>query len=281
MITLMEVDMPTMDVFSKTDQLEDTILDVMVERLETRGSHPQFVAMMDEYLDAMTIDEAGEVLDMGCGTGVVARAIARRPEFSGRVTGIDLSAYLAEAATRLSAEEGLEERVRFQTGNTQSLGFEDGAFDAVVAHTLMSHVPDPGAVLGEAARLVRPGGAIGVFDGDFTSLSFESENAEEAAQDDARLVESVSIQPRVMRRMPRLARNAGLSIEQSFSHVLTEVGRAEFWESSVRSLGALLPKAGAMTQEEADAWVASQLRASEEGVFFGTSNYYSYVLRRP
>ncbi len=35
-----------------------------------------------------------------------------------------------------------------------------------------------------------------------------------------------------------------------------------------------------MTQEEADAWVASQLRASEEGVFFGTSNYYGYVLRR-
>jgi ubiquinone/menaquinone biosynthesis C-methylase UbiE len=281
MITLMEVDMPTMDVFSKTDQLEDTILDVMVERLETRGSHPRFVAMMDEYLDAMAIDKAGDVLDMGCGTGVVARAIAKRPKFSGRVIGIDLSAYLAEAAARLSSEEGLAERVRFQTGDTQSLGFEDGAFDAVVAHTLMSHVPDPGAVLGEAARLVRPGGAIGVFDGDFTSLSFELENAEDAAQFDARLVESVSNQPRVMRRLPRLAREAGLRIEQSFAYVLTEVGRAEFWESSVRSLGALLPKAGAMSQEEADAWVASQMRASEEGVFFGTSNYYGYVLRRP
>ena len=43
----------------------------------------------------------------------------------------------------------------------------------------------------------------------------------------------------------------------------------------------LLPKAGAMTQAEADDWVKSQLQASEEGVFFGTSNYYAYVLRRP
>lgn len=273
--------MPTMDVFSMTDQLEDAMLDVMVERLETRGAHPRFVAMMEDYLDAMAIDEAGEVLDLGCGTGVVARAIARRPDFSGRVTGVDLSAYLAEAATRLSAEEGLAERVRFEAGDTQSLGFENDSFDAVVAHTLMSHVPDPAAVLGEAARLVRPGGAIGVFDGDFTSLSFELENAEDATQFDARLVESVSNQPRVMRRLPRLAKDAGLSIERSFAYVLTEVGRAEFWESSVRSLGALLPKAGAMTQDEADAWVASQMRASEEGVFFGTSNYYGYVLRRP
>jgi hypothetical protein len=78
-----------------------------------------------------------------------------------------------------------------------------------------------------------------------------------------------------------LAKDAGLRIERSFAYVLTEVGRAEFWESSVRSLGALLPKAGAMSQEEANAWVASQMRASEEGVFFGTSNYYGYVLRRP
>ena len=273
--------MPTMDVFSMTDQLEDEILDVMVERLETRGAHPRFVAMMDDYLNAMSIDEAGEVVDLGCGTGVVARAIARRATFSGRVIGIDLSAYLVKAATRLSAEEGLTEQVRFEAGDTQSLGFENDRFDAAVAHTLMSHVPDPAAVLSEVARLVRPGGAIGVFDSDFTSLSFELEDAEDAAQFDALLVASVSKQPRVMRRMPRLTKNAGLRIERSFAYVLTEVGRAEFWESSVRSLGALLPKAGAMSQEEADTWVSSQLRASEEGVFFGTSNYYGYVLRRP
>jgi ubiquinone/menaquinone biosynthesis C-methylase UbiE len=273
--------MPKMDVFSMTDRLEDAMLDVMVKRLETRGRHPRFVAMMNEYLEAMAIDEACEVLDLGCGTGVAARAVAKRPGFAGRVTGVDLSAYLAQAAARLSAEEGLTQKVRFEAGDTQSLGFEDASFDAVVAHTLMSHVEDPSAVLAEAARLVRSGGAVGVFDGDFTSLSFESESLEEAAQNDARLIESVSNQPRIMRRLPRLARDAGLGIEQSFAYVLTEVGQADFWESSVRSLGALLPKAGAMTQEQADAWVASQVRASEEGVFFGTSNYYGYVLRRP
>ena len=272
--------MPTMDVYGMTNRLEDAMLDVMIKRLETRRAHPRFAAMMRDYLDAMAIDDASEVLDLGCGTGVAARAIARRPGFSGRVTGVDLSAYLVEAATRLAANEGLGEHVQFETGDTQSLELEDESFDAVVAHTLMSHVPDPTAVLGEAVRLVRPGGAIGVFDGDYASASFEAENAEDAPDDDARLVQSIATQPRVMRRMPRLARDAGLSLEHSFAYVLTEAGRADFWESSVRSLGALLPKAGAITQEEADAWVESQLRASEEGVFFGTCNYYGYVLRR-
>lgn len=272
--------MPTMDVFSVTDRLDDSMLDVMIERLETRGAHPRFVAMMADYLEAMAIDDAGEVLDLGCGTGVVARTIAKRPDFSGRVTGVDLSPRLTEAAAKLSEREGLARRVRFRVGDSQSLGFDDETFDAVVAHTLMSHVPDPAAVLGEAARLVRPNGAIGVFDGDFASLSFEAEVGEDAAELDARLVESVATQPRVMRRMPRLAKDAGLDVEGSFAYVLTEAGRADFWESSIRSLGALLPKAGAMTQEKADAWVESQMRASDEGVFFGTSNYYGYVLRR-
>lgn len=272
--------MPTLDVFSITDRLEEQMLDVMVERMEVRGAHPRFVAMMNDYLEAMSIDDVGEVIDLGCGTGVAARAIARRPGFSGRVTGVDLSSYLAGAAARLAEEEGLGKQVHFEAGDTQALGFEDGAFDAVVAHTLMSHVRDPKAVLAEAARLVRADGVIGVFDGDFTSLSFEAENEENAADDDARLIESVASQPRVMRRMPRLARDVGLRIEQNFAYVLTEVGKADFWESSVRSLGALLPKAGTMTQDEANAWVAARLRASEDGVFFGTSNYYSYVLRR-
>lgn len=273
--------MPTMDVYGMTDRLEPETLDVMVERLENRGAHPRFAAMMADYLDAMAVDAAGEVIDLGCGTGVAARAIARRPAFRGRVTGVDLSAYLAEAATRLAAEEGLGERVRFEAGDTRSLGFADGAFDAVVAHTLMSHVKDPATVLAEAARLVRPGSPIGIFDGDYTSLSFEAERARDAADMDARIVGSVATQPRVMRRLPRLARDAGLTLEHSFAYVVTDAGRADFWEPSVRSLGALLPKAGALTQEEADAWVASQLRASEEGVFFGTSNYYAYVLRKP
>ena len=273
--------MPTMDVFSMTDQLEDATLDVMVERLEIRGAHPRFIVMMDEYLDAMEIENAGAVLDLGCGTGVVARAIARRSSFAGRVTGVDLSPYLVETAGKLAAKEGLATKVRFEAGDTQSLGFKNDAFDAVVAHTLMSHVTDPAAVLSEAARLVKPGGAIGVFDGDYMSLSFESENAADAERNDALLVKSISNQPRVMRRLPRLAKAAGLRIERSFAYVLTEAGQADFWESSVRSLGVLLPKAGAMTQAEADAWVESQMQASNEGVFFGTSNYYAYVLRRP
>src|SRR5262244_562918 len=99
--------MATVDVYRITNELDDATLDVLATRLEARGKHPRFFEMMREYLDAMGVDAAGSVLDLGCGTGVASRAIARRPGFSGRVTGVDRSVHLIAAATRLAKGEGL------------------------------------------------------------------------------------------------------------------------------------------------------------------------------
>ena len=83
--------MPAVDVYAITDKLDNTLLQVLAARLEARGQHPRFQAMLTEYLNAMNIDAARTILDLGCCTRVAARAIARRRAFTGRITGIDLS----------------------------------------------------------------------------------------------------------------------------------------------------------------------------------------------
>ncbi|HWM78379.1 MAG TPA: methyltransferase domain-containing protein [Methylomirabilota bacterium] len=268
------------DPYGTTDKLDEALLQVMALRLEARGQHPKFKKMLDDYLETMDIDAAKSVLDMGSGTGVVARAIARRPGFSGRVVGVDLSRYLASAAERLAREEGLADRVEFRVGDTRSLELAGGAFDAVVAHTLLSHVKDPLAVVKEAARVVRAGGTVGIFDGDFASLTFGHADPEKGKASDEALVGAVSASPRVMRQMPRLLQAAGLELLASFPYVLTEIGKADFWRSGFESFRMLMPKVGAMTDEEAEAWAEALRQDSERGVFFGSSNYYSYVARR-
>jgi hypothetical protein len=70
-------------------------------------------------------------------------------------------------------------------------------------------------------------------------------------------------------------------IEDVFTNVICEVGTAEFWASAVESFRTLLPTAGVATRDEATAWADQQVSDSEEGVFFCSSNYLSYVARKP
>jgi ubiquinone/menaquinone biosynthesis C-methylase UbiE len=272
--------MTAADLFGKTDQLDAATLDALVARFEARGKHAAFAEMLTEYLDAMQITPSASVLDLGCGTGLVARAIARHASFTGSVAGIDLSPHLVAAATRLAEIDGVSARVTFQSGDARKLPFADGSFDAVVAHTLISHVSEPLAVLKEAARVLKAGGTLAVFDGDYASLTFDQPDEAKARADDAALVRAVAANAHVMGQMPRLLREAGFELLSSFAHVLAEVGTADFWLSGIETFRRLLPQAGAMTEAQADAWAASLRAASEAGVFFGRCNYHAFLARK-
>ena len=141
----------------------------------------------------------------------------------------------------------------------------DGAFDAVVAHTLLSQVDDPLAVVREAARLVRSGGIIGIFDGDYASMTFGHADAAKGKAYDEAIISGVVTSPRVMRQMPRLLQAAGLQLVTSFPYILAEVGKADFWAPAIESFRRLVPKSGAMTEQEANAWAESLCGDSAAG----------------
>jgi SAM-dependent methyltransferase len=272
--------MGALDPFRMTDKLENPLLEVTVSRLEVRGKHWFFQKVLREYLDAMAVDSAETVLDLGCGTGVAARTIARRADFPGRVTGIDLSPYLVEAARRLADEEGLGGRVEFRSGDTRDLDIPDGRFDAVVAHTLVSHVPEALTVLKEAGRVVKPGGLITVFDRDYASMTFALDDPVQSKKYDEALVNALVTRPQVMREMPRLIQQSGLEMLRMFPYIMVEVGKGDFWLSAIDTYEKLAPKSGVITEEEATSWANALHKASDRGVFFGVSNYYIYIARR-
>jgi ubiquinone/menaquinone biosynthesis C-methylase UbiE len=265
------------DPFRVTNRLDPAVLDVVAHRLETRGHHPAFAKPLADYLDRMAIDTRSAALDLGCGTGIATRAIASRPGFKGSVLGIDLSDHLVEAATRLAAGEGLDSRVSFRVGDSQNLGLPPASFDAVIAHTLFSHLDDPAKVLAEMRRVLRPGGIIGIFDGDYASLTFELGDEQRSRQMDDVLVASLVTNPRVLRQMPRLLREAGFVIGAVIPTVITEVGAAEFWKSGIESYATLVPSAGLITHETAAEYRDELMAISARGEFFGSCVYYAYV----
>ena len=83
-----------------------------------------------------------------------------------------------------------------------------------------------------------------------------------------------------MRQIPALLRNAGLDLIASFGHVVADIGKADFWVSAIESFLRLVPKSGAMTEPEIQSWAASMRKRSEQGVFFGSSNFYADIAQR-
>jgi len=114
-------------------------------------------------MERMLVDEAGmgpgmRLLDVGCGTGAAAVAIAQRS--AGHVTGIDLVPGHVERAKALAADQGLEDRTRFVEGDATAMPFPDAAFDCVYAIESAYHAADKPRFYGECARVLRPGGCF-------------------------------------------------------------------------------------------------------------------------
>jgi ubiquinone/menaquinone biosynthesis C-methylase UbiE len=268
------------DAMQFINEQDSATLERFAERLEFRGTDPTFVAYREAYLAAMDVPPAAAVLEVGCGTGVVARALAARDGLAGTVTGVDLSPEFIAVAGRLAREEGVAERVEFLTGDAHDLDFPTASFDAVVAHTLVSHVRDPLAVLGGAARVVRPGGSVAVFDGDYASLTFSSSDHALGARMEEALQSTIMSAPRVMRDLPRLLRRVGLRLETTQAHVYAEAGSGRFMLGIAETYGPLAASTGLLPPEQVDAWLADQRRSTEDGTFFAACNYYAYVARR-
>lgn len=113
--------------------------------------------------EVLAIQARGSVLDVGCGPGTLALELARQaPGLI--ITGVDLSTDMIALARQQAHQAGLEARVRFEVADGVALPFPDGAVDLVVSTLSMHHWERKAAVLRELARVVRPGGAIRIYD---------------------------------------------------------------------------------------------------------------------
>jgi ubiquinone/menaquinone biosynthesis C-methylase UbiE len=115
---------------------------------------------MARTLAAAGIQPGVEVLDVACGPGIVACAMAQQ---GARVHGVDLTPAMIEQARERQRDRRIE-YVDWQVADARQLPFADRTFDIVVTRYSFHHMPDPAAVLREMRRVCRPGGRVVVID---------------------------------------------------------------------------------------------------------------------
>jgi SAM-dependent methyltransferase len=115
-----------------------------------------FGAWASPVADAAGIRRGNKVLDVGCGTGVLAREALRRVGQEGQVVGLDLNEGMLAVAARS------EPKIEWRRGDAASLPFGDVSFDVVVSQFALMYFPDRAASLREMWRALGPGGRLAV-----------------------------------------------------------------------------------------------------------------------
>ncbi|MGH8218881.1 MAG: class I SAM-dependent methyltransferase [Steroidobacteraceae bacterium] len=124
--------------------------------------HPGGLALTARLGCELGLAAGDRLLDVASGQGTSALYLAER--FGCEVVGIDYGETNVASARAVAAARGLSDRVAFRRGDAESMPFEDGTFDALVCECAYCTFPDKPRAAREFARVLRPGGRIGLAD---------------------------------------------------------------------------------------------------------------------
>ena len=114
----------------------------------------------NELLALCHIEQAHEVLNVGCGIGVGPVYIARK--YGCHVVGVDISEKMIEWSCQRAAEERVVDKVEFRIADVLELPFEADRFDLVIVESVLVFVEDKPRAIQGCVRVIRPGGCVGL-----------------------------------------------------------------------------------------------------------------------
>jgi SAM-dependent methyltransferase len=244
--------------------------------LESRGRSAGYLSVVRRLVDAVQLGPGEVVLEVGCGSGVLARWLARYTSRANRIMGIDVNRYLLREATALAVQEGLADTITFQEGDAEALPFPDNHVDVALSFTVLEE-GDANRMLAELVRVARPGGRVAVM----------------VRAIDIPLVVNVPLRPEMKTKVQtprgfvgthgcadsslyRRLRQTRLAHVRMFPQLAAseqlETPQAQF------AHGAIL---GALTAEETQEWHTGMAQAAADGTYFIAQPFHCAVGTKP
>ena len=242
--------------------------------MSIRAAEPAMQSICARYMGQIAVPDA-HVLEIGCGNGAVAQLIMQhlRPA---RFVGIDPSSFFIEMARETFNSEP---RASFERGDAGSTGQPDAAFDIVIAHTVFSHLLDPEGALEEVWRVLKPGGQLVIFDGDFATLTvalFDGDPLQSAIR---LVLRNMVHAPYIMRRLPVLVTAAGFCVQPLEPHGYVQTTRPDYLLSLLSRGISAAGRAGEIGEALVDGFDREGRRVAT-GTFYGSMLFLSLTARK-
>ncbi len=265
------------DPYANIAEIPEETAAMLAGVLEARAQEPEMVAMRQRYFGWLELPAESRAVELGSGPGDVTRDLLSLPKVSEAV-GLDPSPVMVEWAR---ARHGGVTGLSFEVGDARETRFEDQSFDIVVFHTTLCHVPGPDRALAEAFRILKPGGRLAVFDGDYvTGTAAIGENDLLQPCVDAffgNYVENLWLCRSLAARISAL----GFRVTRRDAHPYLAGPEALYFLSVVDRGADVLVIAGTLGPDGAAAIKTEARRRVAEGAFFGFISFVSVIAERP
>jgi ubiquinone/menaquinone biosynthesis C-methylase UbiE len=269
------MDRPKLYGFTDVDRTKDP--DYFIRFLDEASADESFQAYKQHSFALLDLRPGQHILDVGCGTGEDAQALAQRVAPGGRVVGVDGSQAMIAVARQRA--EGCSLPVEFQVADAQHMPFADNSFAASRADRIFMHLESPAQALSEMLRVTRCGGRVLIYEVDFETLTLDLPDRQRTR----RIVNTWCDSFRngwLGRHVPALFREAGLedvritpaTLWLRYPVVMQMVGPG----TVERACGA-----GLLTPAEGEDWLRQLHERYESGMLFSTLTGFLVVGRKP
>lgn len=264
------------DPYASIADIDESLQRKLSDVLELRGADIRQKEMMESYLSPLDLAKNTKALEIGCGTGVISRYLSTFDRIES-VTGIDPSSVFIERAKELG---GNIPGLAFGTGDGRSLEFDDESFELVVFHTTLCHVTSPEEALKEAYRVLRSGGILAIFDGDYISASVAIDKHDPLQVVLDKVMDNFVENIWLVRQLPLVLSKLGLTVRDFRSHGYTAVSDPSYMLTLIDRGAEMMVASGVLGRNQGEAIQYEAKRRVVSGEFFGHISYISAIAQK-
>jgi len=263
--------------------------------LDAENRKPEIRAAKERSLARLALLSGDRVLDIGCGPGDDARALAALVGPQGQVLGIDVDPMMlaeaerrsaalareaAEAAGTEAAETPSRAPVQFRLGDVYAIDAADASFDACRAERVFLHLAEPARALAEMIRVLAPGGRIAILDRDIETRTIDAPDRPTTRA----ILNAWCDNFRdgwIGRALPRLFRDAGLLdiVVEAFTVIDTDY-EAYLAQYDLPRVAAYAQEMGVISEDAGRRWLVSIEEQARRGSFLASMTCFMVTGRK-